>query len=43
MRVVVKGDTFALHLLNAAVDVDLPHFEIGDAIAKQPTRFRPAS
>src|SRR5262249_52023039 len=42
MRVVVEDDAFALHLLDAAVDVDLLHLEIGNAVAKQPACLRPA-
>ena len=42
MGVVVKDDAFALHLLDAAVDVDLLHLEIGDAVAKQSAGLRPA-
>ena len=38
----MKDDAFALHLLDAAVDVDLLHLEIGDAVTKQAARFRPA-
>ena len=35
MRVVVKGDAFGLHLLDAPVDVALLHLEVGNAIAQQ--------
>src|SRR5262249_40787657 len=42
MRVVVESDAFALHLLDAAVDVDLLHLEVGNAVTKQPARLRPA-
>ena len=39
--IVVEDDTFALHLLDATVDVDLLHLEIGDAVTEQAARFRP--
>ena len=35
MRVVVEGDAFGLHLLDAPVDVTLLELEVGNAVAKQ--------
>ena len=35
MAVVVEGDAFAFHLLDAAVDDALLHLEVGDAVAQQ--------
>ena len=35
MGVVVEGDAFGLHLLDAALDVMLLHLEVGNAVAHQ--------
>ena len=37
MCTVMKGDAFGFHLVNAAVDQVLFHFEIGNAVAHQST------
>ena len=39
LRVVMKGHALGLHLLDAAVNAVLFHFEIGNAIAQQATGF----
>ena len=39
---VMELHAFALHLLDAAVDVDLFHLEVGNAVAQQPAGLGPA-
>src|SRR5581483_2421080 len=41
VRIVVKGYAFRLHLFDAAVDVDLLHLEIGNAVAQQAAGLGP--
>ena len=40
---VMEDHAFGLHLRDAAVDVDLLHLEVGDAVAQQPAGLGPAS
>src|SRR5262245_56102362 len=42
MCIVVEDDALALHLLDAAIDVNLFHLEIGNAVTEQSARFCPA-
>jgi hypothetical protein len=38
----MEGDTFALHLLDAAINVDFLHLEVRDAVTQQAAGSRPA-
>ena len=42
MGAVMKLDAFGRHLLDAALDVDLLHLEVGDAVAQQAAGLGPA-
>ena len=42
MGAVVEAHAFGLHLLDAAVDVDLLHLEVGNAVAQQAAGLGPA-
>ncbi len=42
MRAVMKLDAFGRHLLDAALDVDFLHLEVGDAVAQQAAGLGPA-
>ena len=40
VHVAMEGDAFRFHLVDAALDVDFLHLEVGDAIAQQAAGLR---